>query len=216
MRKNGITGFNKAIYILQWEEENDTNWNRIKYNYSQGKIRINPPLSIVEDEVGIYTIDFGEEELNNSYLVRKYLAYDWRFNRSAEQNSSPERNRVLQSRNKRTNSLAKYLSEPETWDITLEIRYGAQSLGSVVLGGIEVKANKDIKGIRQISKVEMSLSTAALFLAVLSGLQTEHAMKPDFGSMSDLIALFMWAVAFDQGKNMLGWIKDIGSAQKQS
>ncbi len=215
-RKDGFTGLKDAIYILKWEEENDTNWKKIIGNNKQRKIRINPPLSLVEDEVGVFTVDFGDDALNNSYLVRKYLTYDWKFKHSKEQSSSLEKNGALQSINKRTNSLAKYLPEPETWDINLEIRYGGHSLDSIRLNKIVVKANKDIKGIRQISKVEMSLSLAALFLAVLSALQTEYTKKPDFGSFSDMIALFMWAVAFDQGKNMLGWIKDIGSTQKQS
>jgi len=216
IRKEGDEGLKRAIDILKWRKENKTNWGKIKQNYNQGKVKINPPLYVIEDEVGVFTVDFGEEGLNKSYLARRGLTYDWEFTDVTPNKKT--RVPVPPSRVK-TNSLAKYFPDPGTWDIILTIRYKDETIDEPIeirKENIRVRANEDIKWIKQISKVELGLFGAALLFAVLYGLQLDYVKKLDFGSPSDLVALFLWAVALDQGKNFIGWIKGIEAAQKQS
>ena len=114
-------------------------------------------------------------------------------------------------------SFAKYFSEPGTYNITLTIRYEADDKPvTIKKGGIKIEDNQALKIAGQVSKIELVLALSALVLAVLSGTQTEWFTKADFGSPRDIIALFTWAAAFDQGKNFVGWTKGISTAQKPS
>jgi len=211
MRKNGDDALKRAIGILKWSKENKTNWEKIKEK--QAKVKINQPLNIIEDEVGVFTVDFNEEGLNKSYLVRKGLIYDWVFSRK----EGPDKSSILSSPGIKTNSVAKYFPDPGIWEITLTITYKDETIEDfikITKGEVRVKTNEDIKRIRQISKAEVGLFIAALVFALLSGLKSEYLNKPDFGSPSDFINLFLWAVALDQAKNFAGWLKGIGETQK--
>jgi hypothetical protein len=200
-----------ALFSFIWKEENIATWERIQQNWKEGKVEIIPPSYVIEDEVGVFTVDFGEESLNNSYLSRKGLTYDWEFKRSSNKNPTKD---LPPSRGMTSNALAKYFPDPGAYDITLTITYKDKTVEeSLEMKGITVGSNEEIKRIKQISKVEFGLYIAASILAVLSGLQTQYAAKPDFGSLNDFAALFLWAVAFDQGKNLIGWMKGIKEAQ---
>jgi len=212
MRENGDDALKRAIHILKWSKENKTNWEKIKEK--QAKVKINQPLNIIEDEVGVFTVDFGEEGLNRSYLVRKGLIYDWVFSRK----EGPDKSSILSSPGIKTNLVAKYFPDPGIWEITLTITYKDETIEDfikITKGEVRVRLNEDIKRIRQISKAELGLFIAALVFALLSGLKSEYLNKPDFGSPSDFINLFLWAVALDQAKNFTGWLKGIGETQKQ-
>ncbi len=200
-----------ALFSFIWKEENITTWERIQQNWKQGKVEIIPPSYVIEDEVGVFTVDFGEESLNNSYLARKGLTYDWEFRLSSKKNPAKD---IPPSRGMKSNSVAKYFPVPGVYDIILKIAYKDKTIDETLkMEGITVRPNEDIKRIKQISKVEFGLYIAASILAVLSGLQSQYAAKPDFGSLNDFVALFLWAVAFDQGKNLIGWMKGIKEAQ---
>jgi len=204
--------FYRTRFILLWKDENDKNWDRIEQNKTKNLVKINEPSYLDQKEVGVFTVDFGNDDLNRSYLVRKELEYEWHFNAAAAGNNTELPPIIL-----KTNSLAKYFSELGTYNITLTIRNKANSRSiEITKNGIEVAKNKDLKIARQISKIELVLALFALVLAVLSGMQTEYFTKADFGSTKDIIALFIWAAAFDQGKNIVGWAKGISTAQKPS
>ena len=203
-----------ALFSFIWKEENITTWERIQQNWKHGKVEIIPPSYVIEDEVGVFTVDFGEESLNNSYLARKGLTYDWEFRVSSKKNPAKK---IPPSRSMKSNSVAKYFPGPGTYDINLTIAYKDKTVDKPLeRKGITVSPNEDIKRIKQISKVEFGLYIAASILAVLSGLQSQYAAKPDFGSLNDFAALFLWAAAFDQGKNLIGWMKGIKEAQPGS
>jgi hypothetical protein len=214
MRKNGDDGLKTAIAILKWSKENETNWEKIKEKNKQGRVRINRPLNVIEDEVGVFTVDFNEERLNNSYLVRRGLVYGWVFSRKNGSGKPP----IPVSVGIKTNSVGKYFPDPGTWEIAVTIKYEDETTEEptqVIKGEIRVKPNEDKKWIKQISKAELGLFGAALGLALLSGLKSEYLSKADFGSPIDFVNLFLWAVALDQAKNFAGWLKGIGEAQKQ-
>ena len=211
MRKDGEDGLKRAIDILKWTKENETNWGKIKDE--QRNVKICPPSYVIEDEVGVFTIDFGEEGLNKSYMVRRGLIYDWVFSRK----NGSDKSSILSSLGMKSNSVAKYFPDPGTWEITLTIRYKDETIEEsirIIKGEIRVRPNEDKKWRKQISKVELSLTLAALGLALLSGLKSEYLSKPDFGSLSNFVDLFLWAVALDQAKNFTGWLKGIGETQK--
>ena len=120
---------------------------------------------------------------------------------------------------RKTNSLAKYFPKYGTYDFVLNVtnpEAPADRTIDIEEKAVGVSVNEDLKRIRQVSKVELGISLATMVLAVLSGLQTEYFAKADFGSPGDLIALFLWAAAFDQRKNAIGWAKSISGAQKQT
>ncbi len=71
------TGLQEAMKIAYWNHENQAVWEEILNN--KNDISIKAPLKPTTNEVGIYSIDFGSEKLNNSYLVRKLLTYYWSF-----------------------------------------------------------------------------------------------------------------------------------------
>lgn len=215
MRKDGDDGLKRAVGILKWSKENKTNWEKIKEKNKQGRVKINQPLNIIEDEVGVFTVDFNEERLNNSYLVRRGLVYDWDWVFIKDGSGKPP---VPRSAGIKPNSVGKYFPDPGTWETALTIRYKDETIEDSIQNiksEIRVKPNEDKKWRKQISKVELSLTIAALGLALLSGLKSEYLSKADFGSPSDFVNLFLWAVALDQAKNLTGWLKGIGEAQKQ-
>ena len=116
----------------------------------------------------------------------------------------------------KTSSVGKYFPDPGPWEIAVKIRHEDETTQeSIIKGEIRVRPNEDKKWRKQISKVELSLAIVALGLALLSGLKSEYLNKSDFGSISDFVNLFLWAVALDQAKNLTGWLKGIGETQKQ-
>ncbi len=211
MRKDDNEGLERARYILQWEVENEKNWVKIKENCEVGKVKIQPPSYLVKNEVGVFTIDLGNERLNSSYLARKYLAYDWEF-KFFGNSEVTDSALILKSTNMCNNTLSKFLTKEKNWKIELTITYenGSRVDTKIINTEIQVGVNEETKRIRQVSKVEMSLSFGALFFAVLTGLESKVFNNSNFGSLSDFATLFMWSIAFDQGKNFIQWFRNIG------
>lgn len=274
------SGLQEAMKVAYWDRENQAVWQEILNN--ENNISIKAPLKPTTDEVGIYSIDFGSEKLNNSYLVRKILTYHWTFTPAHQYKLTkpvlkmiPEAgtpglrymtlvNRefasetelvnklytMLGTENKgdiqkivnkaetpaarkipvppsndmKSNSVPKYFPESGSWNINVSIHFPGdfepensdikKSL-QIQQRNVESRENEDIKWYRQWNKYEMGLSGIAFLLAIFSGLQSEYFRKPDFGSWDDFLTLFIWAVGFDQGKNLLTLVKDMRDKQKE-
>lgn len=67
----------------------------------------------------------------------------------------------------------------------------------------DIEQSQDFGLLNGVELVELLSFALAAIIAVATGFLMFYSKNPDFGSLQDYLALFLWGVGVDQGKNFL-------------
>ena len=176
----------------------DSAWSSI----SNAQLKIKPLVNNGGDGIEAYqpvtfAVTTGEELLDSTYLFTRGLRFEWTFQlgNAREYHTVTLSPRIAEFAP--TNGLFKVSVK------TLRETSSGTKIVPVQGTSLNIRKSSDLSWLQNVERTEVwSLSLAGLF-AIISGLLTFYYKNPVFGSAQDYLALFLWGVGVEQGKNFI-------------
>ena len=144
-----------------------------------------------------FAVSTGDPELDNTYLFNRGLRFEWTFQLA----TNPKYQTVTLSPR-----VAEFALGSGQFSVSARILRETVSGTKTVAAkdtSLTIAKSSDLSWLQNVERTEVwSLSLAGLF-ALISGLLTFYYKNPIFGSAQDYLALFLWGVGIEQGKNLL-------------
>jgi len=215
----------EPIEVL-FQRADNAAWNRLKRQQEEGKLRIISPRA---DEIEpcnaydplLFRLDTGDRALNETFLVKHGLQYEWTFTLNRKEKWTLIRNRKAATSTPTpastdngkaaTSTLTPISTEPQVvqyapWQGTITpsvtIRYNGET---VQVGGapLDIGKSREFRWQEGFETTEILAFVVAALTAIATGLYAFYSNNDFFGSFKDYLFLVGWGIGVDQTKNFV-------------
>lgn len=196
-------------------------WNRLDSEIQKGRVKVEP-LRLIETQECLtpitFVLRFDDSWFDDSYFARNVLRYTWTFDLPPPAQLSRWR-RLWWSTNAQTRPnlpltlsgarVTQYASAPGDMKVSVKITLpgSGKVLPPIISTPILLKKNSELSTLSSLSVTESLSMTVVFFLTLATSLSTLYFAKSTFGSFSDYVAILVWAIGIDQGKNLIQMLK---------
>jgi len=163
-----------------------------------------------------FALSFNNPALAESYLVRNVLSYEWQFTetpslsrgwfRRKASDGSATRPKILNGPR-----ITDYARSPGKLQVSTTIlRWVSMDdckKTRPVTKTIDICKNSELTLLQKLDFSNLALTLIVGGVALATILPTLYFAKATFGSLADYVAILVWAVGIDQGKNLIQLLK---------
>ncbi len=177
-------------------------WKRLKR--SQLRLTHSGGSRVDAHEPLLFTFSTGNADLDETYLVRHGLRYEWTFSATGSTltaSGMKPRSFPLEAITY-VPRVPQYAPFPGTFEASVKVFFEKESQ-QVNGKPLTVSRSRKFAAVNGFSAGEIVQFLLAIAAAIITGLQTFYYKAGGFGSLSDYLALFAWGATIDQLKNFL-------------
>jgi len=139
-----------------------------------------------------FTVDTGDSVLNNTFLFKHGLNYQWHCTLNGLQLGKQETTLAPM--------IPQFSPEEGQMKATVKLIKNKEFL-SAESSVVKVKQSEEFSNLQAFETSEVVSTAIAMIVAIGSGLAAQYFTNPVFGSWRDYLNLGLWAIGVDQTKN---------------
>jgi hypothetical protein len=197
-------------------------WTMVKQALDGGKATIVPsdteaPLQPIEAyQPTTFSIKFDDARLDTMFVVTSLIQCDWLFRlpprgaageESAAESGDAKRRGPRWKESSVGRSIVQFPPHQGSLEISVDVRYdGGEARvphGANARETLTIDPAKEFSRFASYTRTEFAGVAIAMVIAMASGLSLYYVSNDTFGTLKEYVALFLWGVGVDQGKNLI-------------